>query len=123
MLHTWLSLPSRARLLKLAQNGQVLIAAGQYWVQLLDAKDGTRMRRFDSAQLRCLAVSPDSARLAMGSYRGGLVVQDMQSERRLFEQSAYSSVTALAFSPDGRELAVAGQRKDMTNDVTIWQQP
>ncbi|MGW6705924.1 nSTAND1 domain-containing NTPase [Streptomyces sp. NPDC054956] len=69
-----------------------------------------------------MAYSPDGTRLAAGDAKGGVTLWDGEAEHRLATLPAGSdtagldsigrdsvkAVTALAFSPDGRTLAVAG---------------
>ncbi|MFD5148111.1 DNA-binding protein [Streptomyces sp. NPDC058401] len=69
-----------------------------------------------------IAYSPDGTRLAVGDTTGGVTLWDGEAERRLatlppgvdavgldaIGRDPGKAVTALAFSPDGRTLAVAG---------------
>ena len=63
-----------------------------------------------------LAVSPDRERIAVGILKGKALVLDARSGRVLLElPGAKGSVRAVAFSPDGALVAVAGDP-----DIQLW---
>jgi WD40 repeat protein len=62
-----------------------------------------------AGQVKCLAFSPDSDYLAVGSFVEGkeFVVWDVESRKEVF--SAEGCPFAMAFSPDGKSLALKAQ--------------
>ena len=102
-------------------DGGTLFAAGRGVLRAIDASTGREVRRatLDAADYRCrLAVSPDGGNLAllspldnMGSRKPAAVV--ILLDARTFAvrwriEKDYPYAEELAFSPDGRLLAIAG---------------
>ncbi|WP_375757207.1 WD40 repeat domain-containing protein [Corallococcus exercitus] len=66
-----------------------------------------------------LAVSPDRERIAVGTLKGKALILDARSGRVLLElPGGKGSVRAVAFSPDGTLVAVAGEP-----DIHLWSVP
>jgi eukaryotic-like serine/threonine-protein kinase len=66
----------------------------------------------------CTAFSPDSRFLASGDYKGGIVIWDWDAGKAIKTIDAHSSsVTKLAFSPDGLTLA---SNSFSENTVKVW---
>jgi WD40 repeat protein len=88
-------------------------------VAVWDAATGTRtaMHAVPLRALRCGALAPGGRTLAAGGEDGGVWLWDAEAPRepRLLTERR-SPVCALAFSGDGRLLAIA----DQANDVTVW---
>ena len=62
---------------------------------------------FASYWVRALAVSPDGQLLVSGDENGMLRLSDMQSGAKITERRTGLVIQSLAFSEDGRQLAVA----------------
>jgi WD40 repeat protein len=61
---------------------------------------------------RCLALSPDGATLALGTYEGPITLLDTQNWKRKGELKGHQgTVTCLCFSGDGKTLASGGEDK------------
>lgn len=113
--------------LKFSPDGKMLAAAGgDKIVYLYDAKSWKVQRKLEghTEMISALAFSPDGTRLASGGFDvvtlknpvkvhlwdvgGGKIVKTLDAPQR---------VTSLAFSPDGRSIAVATG----TKSVDVWQ--
>src|SRR5262245_4128864 len=90
-------------------SGDVLVwdfrSGGQKFVFTFDPGETT---------LKCLAFSPGGKLLAAGTTDGPLYVWDMTTGKELHKLK-HSTVTFLAFSPDGRMFVSAGD-----GPVTLW---
>jgi WD40 repeat protein len=108
------------RALALTPDGTVLAGGGDAGVQLWGA-DGKPLRKLAGPTdwVLALAFSPDGKRLAAGGYDGRLWLWEVDSGKKLFEVPAHAPtppkapapsnfVWSLAFSPDGKLLAVGG---------------
>jgi WD40 repeat protein len=60
-------------------------------------------------------VSPDGTRLVTGDETGRVWTWDLRARARLqaLDRQAFSSITAVAFSPDGKHIAIAGSERDV----------
>jgi WD40 repeat protein len=121
-LRQTLTAASRVRALAMAPDGKVLAAGGEDGaVQLWDVaagKPGARLAGHADWVL-ALAFSPDGQRLASGGY-DGVRLWDVAAGKKLLDvpaappapanapPPAANVVLALAFSPDGKTLAVGG---------------
>jgi WD40 repeat protein len=95
-------------------DGKTLALSDHYSVVLKDARSGETLRRFGGLATKCLALSADGRTLAVAN--GGVLLLDVATGTeigRLAERKA--EVHGLAFSPDGKSLAV-GQ----TKAVEVW---
>ncbi len=74
-------------------------------VALYDISRGGRVQSFDG-EAKCLAFSPDGAKLAAGLESGEIRIWDVAAQREIATLSGHSeSVGILAFSSDGTRLA------------------
>jgi eukaryotic-like serine/threonine-protein kinase len=106
-----------------------------YWQKL--CRQELRTIRGHESTITALTISSDGTKLASGDDEGVVIISDMESGQpisvlqnkvsvmtggRRVETSSkgragYDSVTALAFSPDGRRIAVAKIRRSMIYDL------
>src|SRR5436190_11795075 len=89
-----------------------------------DVKTGAvRWQAQGARGIRRVAISPDGALVASGSYGGEIQLGDAATgELRRSLGSAGSSVEGLCFSADGRQLVVGGNRRTVRMlDVTTGQ--
>jgi RNA polymerase sigma factor (sigma-70 family) len=91
-------------------------------VHLWDAETGRKLWEFQgsqeqTAQPRCLAVSPSGELLAVGKNNGEVTVLDVETGSLLSsERPDDRAVTAITFTPDGSQLITA----DMDGVVRAW---
>lgn len=97
---------------------ELLTAGGQGLVRLWRPHDGTQLAEFEPTeqQLRDAAVSPDG-RLVAGATRRGVPIWDAETGELVRELDA--PAWAVAFAPDGPQLAVAGR----DGVASLWQVP
>lgn len=92
----------------LSPDGEQLYLGDEHGIQVLDAT-GKLAPFAKTKKPGRLAISPDGGRLAASSWDGPMLVFDTQSGRRLWQAKAVRKAD-LAFSPDGRWLAIAESR-------------
>jgi WD40 repeat protein len=106
----------------LSSDGKLLASGSYKSVELWDVATGLELRSFPglSWATTCLAFDPGKHLLAAGT-RGEVVVWNLASGERVQRFEAAGEVSAIAFSPDGRRLAVAGETKaDGSGGLTVW---
>jgi hypothetical protein len=81
------------------------------FVRLWDVGSGKEARQIGPARLSRVALSPDGRTLAAGSLEIALWDVASGKEVRQWRPKPYLQISSLAFSPDGRLLAVADGRK------------
>jgi WD40 repeat protein len=110
------------RALAAAPDGKRLASAEEAAVQLWDATTGKATSRLTGPTdgLLGVAFSPDGTRLAAGGYESRLYLWDLGTGKKQFDVPAYppipanteerplTVVGAVAFSPDGKEVAAGG---------------
>lgn len=113
--------------LAFAPNGETIATgnrSGTVW--LWRVADGEQIAEFKppiNEWISALAFSPNGESIAAGHLNGTIFlwrVRDGQLLHTLSPQTSYSRANALAFSPDGEFLAVAGERQEHTNVVRLW---
>ncbi len=101
------------------QTGRLLVSADREG--LIEVRDGSTLELVGEpiqvgARIRKFAIAPDDT-LAVGDHRGGLGFWDLRSGKpRAPRKSLPSTITALAFSPDGSRLVVC----DSEGEARIW---
>jgi WD40 repeat protein len=119
LLHT-LSTEAIVRALAPSPDGKRLASAEDAVVQLWDVATGKSMMKLTGAteSLLCIAFSPDGMRIAAGGYDSKLYTWDVATGKKGLdvpahppipantEETPVTVVGAVAFGPDGKEVAV-----------------
>lgn len=102
------------RRLAVSAEGELLVTAsyrdGKGELRIWDAAVGKLIKALEVGGHfpMSVAISPDSTLLVSGSTKGAIQCRDLSSERELASLEGHKAqVTALAFTPDGKELAFA----------------
>jgi WD40 repeat protein len=121
--HSW---SHYLRVLAFRPDGKVLMGSrwGERALKLWNVRTGEEWLKPDQAGLdfsNCLAVSPDSGTLATGLSNKPAILWDLNTgrqKRSLSKLPGNGSAAALAFSPDGKSLAMAHNGAD--NMCGLW---
>jgi WD40 repeat protein len=105
------------------RNGARLAAFGDGSVLILDAATG-KLRQIVSAppkeQWNAFALAPDGKSFATGT-RQAVRVYDVDSGREIDQFFPHPGVIdVLAFSPDGKHLALSGANTDTQHELILW---
>jgi WD40 repeat protein/serine/threonine protein kinase len=105
--------------LAVSPNGRWLAVGGMDgFIHLWDVKAWVEVRKFQAHDFyaKALAFSPDSSRLASGSWcEGSVKVWSIPASEQITSLPHGEGTTSLAFSPDGRRLVSAG-----TPSIKVW---
>jgi WD40 repeat protein len=107
---------------------QIASTGDDHTIKLWDAATGQHLRtlRGQNSEVRALAFSPDSSRLASGSFFGeSIILWDVTTGEPLTTFHHPALVTGVAFSPDGKHLASAARSmghggKAIGGGVKVW---
>lgn len=112
----------------LSPDGKTLAAGtNDYGLKLWDLASGKELRKFDLPRprirfpesARCAAFSADSKLLAVGDMTSRVHVWELRTGKEVFcSPPLLNLVTCLAFSPDGKTLAVGAWRRILLWDST-----
>jgi WD40 repeat protein len=99
--------------LAVSPDGQIIVTGGRdKMVRLWDAAGGKEILQYrHPGTLRALAFSSDGKRLASGDLQLNVHVWDIETKKELYKkklQATFTERLSLAFSPDGKTLAVGG---------------
>lgn len=116
MLRT-LYLGGRVQAVAMSSDRRLLVAASDFHaVKVWDAITGDQLRALpEDSDIECLAISPNGEWLAIVKFGGSVELRDVrtwQVKRTLsLDPSVIEAVTVMAFSQDGRWLALAAGNK------------
>jgi hypothetical protein len=98
-------------------NGRLAVGDNAGTVSVYSA-DGERTERHHLVSSNVMALAADEAgrRLAAGAWNGSITVLDLASGERRERPATRKRIYAIAFSPDGAHLAVAGEEPG----VLVW---
>ncbi len=105
-----LSLPDGGRMAVYSPDGKLIASVGRdKKVRIRDARKGTQILVMPEQprDVYCLAFSPDSKRIAAGSYKSLKVWNIISCMEELHVRRHAKEVYALAFTPDGKWIASA----------------
>ncbi len=91
-------------------DGKMLATATQDAIWLWDMATRQVVARFNghSAELRAMVISPDGKTLASGSRDRSVILWDLATRGQRHTLQTDTGIIALAFSPDGQQLATTG---------------
>jgi WD40 repeat protein len=98
-------------------------------IKLFNAKDGKEITKFDDEKthyLEALSISPNGKHFATSSW-GDVLLWDLDKNKPVRElRTGFSGDDAIAFSPDGKTLAVGGRSQnlflfDVETGNKLWQ--
>ncbi len=104
-------------------DGRLLITAGGLGVFVWDLNvsktEPVRWCPIDDETIHCIALSPNSQRIAMGSESGNLTVWDINQWEKLYTKSAHGKwqINETVFSPDGKYVLTGGEE----GIVKMWE--
>jgi WD40 repeat protein len=104
--------------LAVSPDGKTLAVAGTRRMRLWDLATGKLLRQWSPPQMRSLLFSPDGKTLASHGYDGVIHLWAPESGEKRHELKGHrDSVSAFAFSPDGKQLASASWGDSV---VRVW---
>jgi WD40 repeat protein len=120
--------------MQVGPNNKTILAAvqidGDYQIKLFDGNTGKVIKEFDDEETCCLdtlILSPDGRHFATSDVVGDVLLWEITGKKpiRTFDIGG-SSDDAIAFSPDGKTLAVGGKNQnlflfDVSTGNKLWQ--
>jgi WD40 repeat protein len=106
-------------------DGRLITASSDQTVHLWSRAggqwDSKLVHEAPEGEVRCVAVSPDSRLVALGTRYGTVRVLDLAQGKELAALKGHpGDVWTLAFSPDGRTLASGAGDWDRPGEVRLW---
>ncbi len=102
----------------------------EYQIKLFNTRDGREIRRFDDEEtsyIEALAISPNGNNFATSDVAGDVFLWEINRPEPIRElEIGFSGDDAMAFSPDGKTLAVGGRNQnlfvfDVATGNKLWQ--